>query len=346
MVVTVDDATRSVGLLFSILSAFGALFTIITYVILNKKSFHSNLVLNLAIADLLNCIFLVFNYSITDSSLVHFFGFCVLMTTLEDIITSSTFLWTSFIGIQLFWTPSNKIKWKKIFFLLGWGVPTLISIFSLFLDWLLTPRQNLLPYACHFIDDKSFTSIFFFATFGVNWIFITWSYIGSLMYRLYQKLKKFYYDRQLQDAKEIDSLLDTNQPLGRDDLLIEANTSSSKLAIYLLNFTLCWIGPVAGTLIVWAHPSLLHDSAFLHQRKLVDFTAILQGFFNAFAYGFSSEVKVYFYTVLVSKKKLNKFDCIFNSIISNSSSINVQRKSTTSNGISNSICKCPYVGSR
>jgi len=116
-------------------------------------------------------------------------------------------------------------------------------------------------------------------------------------------LKKFYYDRQLQDAKEIDSLLDTNQPLGRDAAEAEANTSSSKLAIYLLIFTLCWIGPVAGTLIVWAHPSLLHDSAFLHQRKLVDFTAILQGFFNAFAYGFSSEVKVYFYTVLISKKK-------------------------------------------
>jgi hypothetical protein len=68
------------------------------------------------------------------------------LTTLEDIVTSATFFWTALIAIQMFYAPSNN-KLVRIFVIFGWGLPSLLSLLALILDFIFTKSSAIVPYA-------------------------------------------------------------------------------------------------------------------------------------------------------------------------------------------------------
>ena len=79
----------------------------------------------------------------------------------------------------------------------------------------------------------------FFGTLGSIVCFNMFTYI-RILYQRYQRHKE----------KQLVSVLDTAQPVGRAAATTEAETKTRKLAAYLLIFIICWSPDVVQNIIV------------------------------------------------------------------------------------------------
>jgi len=275
-------------LITSGLSILGCIFIITTFLIMRPSPSILTFVFYLSISDLIVCgtQFLLTIMAMFRGNYTLDIIFWVI-DIISGVCTLSTFFWTT--AIALYHFRPNSAQHMKVYRFVCFGVPAFIIAFFEVEQYYQSPAafvsamDECLPqYSIHWLGCNGIELILIACAGMLSWIFILITYSRILLTRR----------KKMQEVTPL--LLDTTQPIGREQSASTDRTSNQKIMQYSTVFFI-WFGPFLLYVImqIWftVYPSMQNDNLMMALRYLVAFTVPLQGFFNALIYGLSNELK-------------------------------------------------------
>lgn len=156
-------AASSVTVISAILSIFGCLLILFTYIMWKdvRKSTARAILFFLAIADLFSAIgYLVSAVTYRTLDTRSYERFCDVLSFWTTYFPMASYLWTAHFAIYYFVVlVLKKDKWRKklmlVFHLTSWLIPLAICVPAVATGWLGTSQHTLSPAWC-FVSDKNF----------------------------------------------------------------------------------------------------------------------------------------------------------------------------------------------
>jgi len=247
------------------LSALGALFILVSFVLVRDWSFPSNFIFFLSFCDFFHAIGLMY----LDPK-AHWL--CMAQSVLDTFWALSSLFWTLSIAV-VYWSQNTRFKHKiygfeKLFHAIVWPSAAILATLPLaFGNYGFDPKQQANIPKCWIIESGNYARIW--AYYG--WVLLVMIGITVLyVYVLYKRLTR--------KRKHNNHLYETLNADYRRELI--------RTGMYPLVLWVLWPIPSITRVLEYAYPDRKYNALLVMTAALLP----LQGFCNAFVYGFRNNL--------------------------------------------------------